>query len=138
MHVDGRSSRADLPQDRFSDTCLFENFSDAPSTTAAIVAMDLPVGTRVMLSILKKIYVQSGAGRMESALVRGLDHNARRLVPDVLRLLQSERVIESYRRGGLSTTIWVPDRTQRARVARIIESPRTSQDALLTKISQIG
>lgn len=138
VQVDGRSSRADLPKDRFSDTCEFETFSDAPSTTAAITAMDLPISTRVMLTILRKIFVQSGSGRLESALTRGLDHNARRLVPAVLRLLQSEGVIEPYRRGGLSMTIWVPDRTQRARVARLIDSPHTCQDALLTKVSEVA
>lgn len=138
VQVDGRSSRADLPEDCFAGTCEFEKFSDAPNTTAAIGAMDLPVSTRVMLTILKKIFVQSGSGRMESALVRGLDHNARRIVPAVLRLLQSEDVIEPYRRGGLSTTIWIPNRTQRARVARIIESPHTCQDALLARVCQIA
>jgi hypothetical protein len=137
VQVDGRSSRTDLPQDRFSDTCEFDKFSDAPETTAAIAAMDLPIGTRVMLTILKKIFVQSGSGRMESALVRGLDHNARRMVPSVLRLLQTERVIEPYRRGGVSTTIWVPDRTQRSRVAKIIESPHMCQDSLLRDAGQI-
>lgn len=136
VQIDGRSSRADLPVNAFSETCEFENFSDAPDTTAAIGAMDLPVSERVLLTVLKKIFVQSGSGRKENALLRGLDHNARRLVPSVLRLLQGEGMIAPYRRGGVNMTIWVPDRTQRARVARIIESPHTCGDSLLAKASQ--
>lgn len=137
VQIDSRSSRADLPKGVFSETCEFENFSEAPDTTDAIGAMDLPVSEKVLLTILKKIFVQSGSGRKENALLRGLDHNARRLVPPILLLLQSEGVIMPYRRGGIDMTIWVPDRGQRARVARIIESPHTCGDALLKRADQL-
>jgi len=95
------------------------------------------MGEKVLLTILKKIFIQSGSGRKENALLRGLDHNSRRLVPDILRLLQSEGVIVPYRRGGLDMTIWLPERGKMARVARIIESPRTCGDDLLKKADQI-
>jgi hypothetical protein len=105
----GRSSRKDLPPSVFDNTCEFTKFLDAPSTTDAIVEMDLPLGARVLLTVLKKIYLQSGSGRKENALHRGLDHHARRLVAPVLRLLQTEGLISKYRRGGLDMSIWVPD-----------------------------
>lgn len=138
VQVDGRASRTDLPECAFADTCEFERFSDAPETTDAIRAMDLPLGEKVMLTILKKVFIQSGSGRKENALLRGLEHNARRLVPDVLRLLQSEGIISPYRRGGLDMTIWVPDRGQMTRVAKIIESPRTCGDPLLWQADRIA
>ncbi|MFZ1642790.1 MAG: NACHT domain-containing protein [Candidatus Contendobacter sp.] len=138
VQIDGRASRADLPERAFADTCEFEKFSDAPETTDAISAMDLPLGEKVLLTVLKKVFIQSGSGRKENALLRGLDHNSRRLVPDILRLLQSDGVISPYRRGGLDMTIWVPDRGQMTRVAKIIESPRTCSDSLLKKAGQIA
>jgi hypothetical protein len=137
VQVDGRASKSDLPKRAFDETCEFDKFSDAPETTDAISAMDLPLGEKVLLTILKKVFIQSGSGRKENALLRGLDHNARRLVPDILRLLQAEGLINPYRRRGLDMTIWVPDRSKKARVARIIDSPRTCNDLLLREAEKI-
>ena len=135
--LEGRSSPRDLPPGVFDDACQFEKFSEAPETTNAIGGMDLPLGAKVLLTVLKKVYLQSGSGRKENALHRGLDHHGRRLVPPVLRLLQTEGLISPYRRGGLDMTIWVPDRTRTARARRIITSPRTCDDPLLKKASDL-
>jgi hypothetical protein len=136
--VQGRSSRKDLPQGIFDEACIFDKFSQAPETTDAISEMDLPLGAKVLLTVLKKLYLQSGSGRKENALLRGLDHHSRRLVAPVLRLLQGEGLIWSYRRAGLDMPIWTPDRAQTARMAKIITSPHTCKDALLTKASNLS
>jgi hypothetical protein len=136
--LEGRSSRRDLPQGAFDDACEIDKFSEAPDTTDAIGGMDLPLGAKVLLTVLKKIYLQAGSGRKENALHRGLDHHARRLVQPVLRLLQTEGLVAPYRRAGLDMTIWVPDRARAARVAKMITSPRTCGDPLLTKASNLS
>ncbi len=135
--IEGRSSRKDLPEGAFDAACTIEHFSEAPDTTSAISDMDLPQAVRVLLTILRKVYLQSGSGRKENALYRGLDHNSRRLVAPVLHLLQAEGIVSRYRRGGLDMTIWVPDRSKTDRVQRIITSPRTCNDPLLTKVEEI-
>src|SRR6185437_3752327 len=135
--LEGRSSRNDLPPGVFDDACQFDRFSEAPETTDAIGGMDLPLGAKVLLTVLRKIYLRSGSGRKENALHRGLDHHARRLVSPVLRLLQGEGLVSPYRRAGLDMTIWVPDRARTARVARMITSPRTCGDPLLKKASEL-
>lgn len=91
-----------------------------------------------MLTILKKVYLQSGSGRKENALQRGLDHNSRRLVGPILRLLQTEGIVSRYKRAGLDMTIWVPDRSKASRVQKIITSPRTCNDPLLAKVQSIS
>jgi hypothetical protein len=136
--IEGRASIRDLPAGAFDSECRFERFSEAPETTDAISRMDLPLGSKVLLTILKKIYLQSGSGRKENALHRGLDHHARRLVPGVLRLLQAEGLASPYRRGGLDMTIWVPDRAHTSRVGRLIASPRTCGDPLLVKAETLS
>jgi hypothetical protein len=136
--VDGRSSVKDLPEGVFDGDCIFDKFSQAPITTDAIGGMDLPIGSRVLLTVLKKLYLQSGSGRKENALHRGLDHHGRRLVPPVLRLLQSEGLTWPYRRAGLGMTVWTPDRAQMARVAKVITSPHTCGDSLLVKASNLS
>ena len=135
--VEGRSSRNDLPKGTFDAGCEFEKFSEAPETTTAIGAMELPLGGRVLLTVLKKLFLQPGSGRKEKALHRGLDHHGRRLVEPILRLLQSEGLVSPYRRAGLDMAIWVPDRSKLPRVAKIITSPHMSGDSLLVKASNL-
>ena len=135
--LEGRSSRKDLPAHVFDSKCDFGRFSEAPETTNAISEMDLPLGTKVLLTVLKKIYFQSGSGRKENALHRGLDHHSRRIVGDVLRVLQTEKIIAPYRRAGLDMTIWIPDRSKTSRVTKLITSPRTCKDSLIAKVERL-
>jgi hypothetical protein len=118
--VDGRVSQAGLPE-KFFRECVFDRFAQTTRTNQKILELDLPMGTRVMLTVLRKLFKQRGGGRKENALYRGLDHRARRLVPDVLRLLRTEGIVSSYPTG--SDTIWVPNRSHSARVGRIISAP---------------
>jgi hypothetical protein len=134
--LEGRASLRDLPKDVFNSECEIQRYSEAPETTDSITSMDLPLGCRVLLTVLRKIYLRAGSGRRENALHRGLDHHARRLVPQVLRILQSEGLIAPYKRSG-DMTVWVPDRTQAARVNKIIASPRTCGDGILVKVADL-
>lgn len=134
--LEGRVSRADLPTEKFSDDCIIENFAEAAETTAAVLGLELPLGSRVCLTVLKKLYERRGSGRKENALHRGLDHHARRMVPDVLRVLQSEGLASPYKAKG--TTIWLPDRSSRQRVGRMIAAPSSSSDPVLRNCASLG
>ena len=131
--LEGRVSRDDLPSDKFDQKCVIENFTQTAETTSKILTLDLPLGIRVCITILKKLYEQSGSGRRENALHRGLDHRARRLVSDVLHVLQSEGLAVPDKTRGM--TIWRPDRGKRARVGRMIAAPTITDDPVLIKCS---
>lgn len=133
--VDGRISKGDLPPGVFDAECLFDSFPSAAETTDAILSLNLPLGTKVLLSVLKKLYQQRGSGRKESALIRGLDHHGRRFVPEILRLLEAEGLATQYKRGTL--LIWLPVRGAMARVGRVIASPIESSDPVVTKSAQL-
>jgi hypothetical protein len=133
--VEGRVSIHDLPEGVFEQNCRFETFADA-RTNVGIFELDLPEGTKVLLSILTKLFLQSGGGRRESALSCGLDHRSRRLVPDVLGLLQREKV--AVRTHQAQQVVWIPMRDQSARVRRILASPSTSNDLLVKKSAAIS
>ena len=124
--LDGRVSIGDLPPGMFDSKCHIEDFVESAETTAKVLSLDLPLGTRVCITILKKMYEQRGAGRKESALHRGLDSHARRLVSDVLRVLQSEGL--AFRDKSKGTVIWRPDRRRRARVGKMMAAPTRSND----------
>lgn len=125
--VRGRVGRQDLPGN-FAE-CEFESFAESARTTAAILDMSLPLGAKVMLTVLKKLFVQKGSGRKESALFRGLDHRGQRLVPGVLAVLSRENLAMKLK--GASEPVWIPVRAQSARVLRLLGSPSTSNDSLL-------
>ena len=133
--LEGRVSRADLPADKMGVDCEIENFVESAATTAAVLALDLSLGKRVCLTVLKKIYERRGAGRRENALYRGLDHRARRIVPRVLQVLQSENLAFPYKRKA--DRIWLPGRDRR-RVGRIIAAPSTVRDRVLDRCEDLG
>ena len=117
---EGRVSLRDVPAEKFDRDCIIDNFIEGAGTTAAVLTLDLPLGTRVCLTVLKKIYERRGSGRKENALYRGLNQRARNVVPGVLQALKSEGLAVPYRRK--TETIWLPGRDRR-RAGRLIAAP---------------
>jgi hypothetical protein len=133
---DGRTGLTDIPQEQFIE-CTFSGFESATNTTSAILNLSLPLSTRVLLTILKKMFAQSGRGRKETALFRGLEPRAQQLVPKVLQVLRRENIIVSLRQG--SETIWLPTKASgcRKRALGLLSSPATSRDSLILKSREI-
>ena len=133
--IDGRVSIRDLPPGKFDSDCFFVTFSGTANTTSDFLNLDIALGKRVCLTILKKLYQQRGAGRRENALQRGLDHRASRLVPDVLEVLRSEglAIVERWR----GNTVWRPVRGCRPRVGRIISAPATVVDGAFDRCGDL-
>ena len=134
--VEGRVSKSDLPMGKFDDKCEFDRFNTTAETTSEMLALDLPLGIRVCLTVLKKLYMQIGAGRRENALYGGLDDRARRLVPRVLQVLQSEGFTLSDR--SKNNTIWRPCRSHNERVRKIIIAPSESDDPVLRRCASLS
>lgn len=128
--VEGRTGYADLPKDSFED-CEVDTFENPGETTNAILALSLPLGTKVILTILKKLYAQRGSGRRDSALYRGLDARAQNIVPDALQLLSREGFAIKTKQGA--QVVWVPVKSSevRRRALTMLTSPNASQDSLI-------
>lgn len=133
--LDGRVSEADLPSNVFHD-CYFDAFASGAGTTNQVLDLQIPLGARVLVTILKKLFERKGRGRRENALYRGLDHRAKGLVPDVLQLLKANGMASPCRRGV--DTIWLPDRSAGARAARIVSSPSARDDGLIIAAAKLG
>src|SRR5262249_35842086 len=56
--VEGRTGPRDLPTGRL-DSCEIDSYEEAADTTNAILDLSLPLGTKVMLTVVKKLYAQS-------------------------------------------------------------------------------
>lgn len=136
--IDGLTSRRDLPDDVFDAECVADSFENAAETTNAILELSLPLGTKVLLTLLRKLYAQRGRGRRESALYRGLDLRGRQLVPEALALLRKEGLI--VRNGQADQAVWLPTKlsTARRRVLSILSAPTSSQDGLMAASKNLG
>ncbi len=134
--VKGRSSQADLSPKKFDNTCTFEGFTDSSSTQAAILSSALSRGEKIVLTILRKLFVQSLSGRAESALFRGLDLNDRQLIPDAIKLLQQHGLVMLYNRGD--GNVWVPIRKEINRVRRILAAPNACNDLAMSEAKLLG
>lgn len=133
--LDGRVSKQDLPPEIFDGECVFDSFSSGTQTTNEILQSPLSNGGKVLLTVLKKLYLQPGAGRRESALFRGLDHRARALVPEILELLVKENLTLKSTTAG--EPVWLPVRSESVRIRRLVLSPVESKDSILEKADSI-
>lgn len=137
IKIRGRASRKDLPESNFNDDTDIEEFSESAGTQSSILNIGgLSKGEKVLLSILRKLFIQSLGGRAESALTRGLELNDRQLVPELIRLLQQRNLINIVNKGD--GTIIVPVRKELHRVRSILSAPSNSNDILLLDAKKIN
>lgn len=133
--VIGRVSKADLPEGMLSDSCKVAAYSAFDKTTAAIMAMPIDEGTKILLSVLKKLFLQPGSGRIESSFYRGITPSSRQLVNEVLGLVEAEGLAKPMRLDR--RIVWVPTRAEYGRVFRVLEAPTASRDPLVKKCKRI-
>lgn len=126
--VEGRTSQEDLPAGMFDSKCTIESFAQEADTNAAILSLNLPAPTKVLLTVLRKLYLQRGTGRKASALSRGLDQKSREHLSKVMQLVKTEGLATSTTLNR--SEVFLPAQSQRARVMRILESPTESKDPI--------
>ena len=122
--------------DKFID-CTYDTFENPAQTTNAILALGLPMGTKVLLTALKKLYAQRGSGRKESAFFRGLDARGKELVPRILALLRKQGFAVKSKHGDQD--IWLPTKPSefRRRALAILAAPTNSVDPLIIESKEI-
>jgi len=134
--LEGRAGLRDLPESTFVEPTV-EAFENPAQTTNAILGLELPLGTRVVLTILKKLYAQSGSGRRESAFIKGLDPRAQQVVPAAVVLLRRRGFATRTKQGD--QIVWLPTKssTVRKRALGMLASPHTSDDPLILESENI-
>lgn len=99
-----------------------ENMIDETATNAGVMEMSAPLGLRVLITVLRKIFIQKGKGRKDTALYRGLGQSARAKVDEVISLVQKHDFAHPYKRGG--PTVWIPNRDKASTALKIIDRPQ--------------
>lgn len=132
----GRLGPKDLPTGIF-DACSFDNFPEGVDRNSSILdASSLPVGTRVVMTLLRKLYLQRGRGRKDSALSRGMSTKEQALVRPAIKLLEREKLAVATRLG--TSLVWLPDRSAGPRVRAFLEAPRVGHEPLVAGAQALG
>lgn len=133
--LSGPISSHDIPENIIDAATDISSFSQEARTNADILALDIPMAVRVLLTVLRKLFVQSGSGRRENAFYRGLDPNARAYVSDILGLLQAYKFAYPHKISG--PRVWMQNRTKRKDAKEILAAPQKSKHPILEKTRRL-
>ena len=133
VRLEGIAGSLELPND--FDRCDIDQF-DNRHTNAAIVRSGLPDSIKVLLVMIRKLFLQRGSGRVDSALYRGVDESLQAYVSPVRDLLVSEGIVYSHVTSRL--TIWHGNRIHRSRMLKILERPNDSDDPLIQEVAGLA
>lgn len=117
------------------DDSSVDNYEIAETTTTAILLLDIPVPAKVGLTILKKLYLQSGVGRQENSFYRGLTSNEQAYIPKILEYFKHANIAIMSKRSG-SNTVWQPVRNQTHRIRQILIN-KNYKDDIMTNLRKI-
>ncbi|GAA5533703.1 hypothetical protein [Deinococcus aluminii] len=126
--VHGVTNSEALPQAMF-DKCEVASFEPLDSN-ASILRSSLPIKTKALASILRKMFVQSGSGRKINSFKRGYDdQELGEWIDKILRYLSSNGYIY------INNEIAYPNREFMHRVSNILRDLDHSIDPLLKEIA---
>ncbi|WP_027150652.1 NACHT domain-containing protein [Methylobacter tundripaludum] len=127
--VSGVATEKGLPTHMFT-SCTIEKF-DNMTTNTAVLSMDIDPKLKALVTVLRKLYKQTGTGRKLSALRRGVT------LYDVES--QIDFVIDMLAKYGFITVfnqVVHPVRKQAFRVEKILSAPLLSNDPIVLKIME--
>jgi len=129
--LSGVADKSGVPVGLISSDCEIEEF-DNMATNSAVLNMDIPPQLKALVTVLRKLYKQAGAGRKLSALKRGLtQQEVSRYIDSVLDLLQRESLISIFNK------VAHPVRRQTSRVDRILSAPTLSDDIIVQEVMKL-
>ncbi|WP_374240238.1 NACHT domain-containing protein [Zoogloea sp.] len=134
IHMSGVTSQGHIP--KWISGCLVEDFQSV-NTLAAIREAGLSTAQTFLLSSLRKLFLQPGAGRRSSSMYKGYGDSATKKTCDkVIALLLREKFCQKYR--GVSEELYLPDRSLTGRVKAIMSMMTQSKDPLWIEASRIS
>lgn len=123
----GILTQNDLPEKMKS--LVVGEFIDEVTTNSDVFSSDIPPGLKALNSCLRKLFLQSGAGRQEAAFYRGsVPTDVRLAMPHILRLIQKYNFASEDKRRGRE--IWVPNWKMSDKARKIISAPSSSSEPI--------
>lgn len=126
--VRGVANEAGLPAELFESSSEVGEFDDM-GTNNAVLQSDLAPSVKALLTLLRKLYRQSGAGRKMSALNRGVTKSDVALcIPLVLEIMEKHGFVRVFNQ------VVHPVRKNASRVDQILNAPSLSADDLVQEV----
>lgn len=130
----GIASHKSLPGN--FQNCEVENF-EALATTTLIKKARLSESQKLFVQMLRKIFIQPGAGRKEAALLRGMGSSVNKQLGErILSCLLDEKLVTRHK--GDEGYIYKPVRGEMGRIDKMLTDLTLSADPLWVKISGLS
>ncbi|WP_143786063.1 hypothetical protein [Olsenella sp. An290] len=105
-------------------------------SNSAVRKGELSVPHRMLIEILRKLFLEPGSGRQESTLTRGMGQSAdKKLAKQIIRILIDEEMITYYKAD--SGKVYKPNRNQQSRVDSILSDLTLSSDSIWDRVSRL-
>ena len=127
--LEGAVSLADVPRGTLDFETSVERFIAFAETNDSVMEADLPLAVRVLIVVLRKLFMQRGSGRQKAALRRGLSPKAAAHVEEIITLICSHDFAEE--RTLDRRPIVMPNRSKSGQAIGIINGPNTSVHPLM-------
>jgi hypothetical protein len=109
---------------------------ESAANVSRIKSMNLEPQLRVMVTILKKVFLQKGSARQEDALLRGLGQIDRHgAAEEILRILKREGLIKVA--PGDHGNLYIPERRHMDRIRKIVGELGTSKDPIWLEVAAL-
>jgi len=129
--VSGVTDRVGIPTAIVAENCDIESY-DNMSTNNAVMRLDISPQLKALVTILRKLYKQAGAGRKLSALSRGITQpDVQPYIDPVLRILERHRFVSVFNK------VVHPVRKQTSRVEKILSAPALSSDQIVIEVASL-
>jgi hypothetical protein len=134
LRLAGVTSKEHLPA--WIVDSLIEEFQST-NTLAAIREAGMTTAQTFLLSSLRKLFLQPGAGRKESSMYKGYgDQVTKKICEKVILLLLREGFCEKTK--GRTEPLYIPNRSCTGRVKAMMSQLTTSKDDLWLKVSNLS
>lgn len=112
-------------KDHMFMSCEVENIHNYSETNKQIFDLSLCLPEKLLLSILRKVFIQRGKGRVENALTSGVETGSQKYAADILAILQKYKYI--YPTTNSTERIWHANRDKQDEVKEILKDPIRSK-----------
>lgn len=133
--VEGAVSEQDIPCGVLTGSTSVETYAAFTATNDAVMKSTLPGPVKVLLTILRKLFLQRGTGRQYSALRRGLPSGLVKYVDPVVAQVKAEAFASDIYID--QRTILIPNRSRTADALSIINGPNASNHALIGRVRKL-
>ncbi|WP_442770894.1 NACHT domain-containing protein [Zoogloea ramigera] len=131
LKLSGAADETGIPVDTFGGDCEILEY-DNMATNNAVLQLDISPQLKALVTILRKLYKQSGAGRKITALMRGITQpEVQRYIDPVVHILERHRFVTIF------SKVVHPVRKQSCRVNKILSSPTFSNDELVLDVKML-